>query len=94
MSIKTAKKALFSSGSIVGTNLSMFTLTAEQLTIMLDNHFTGDWGVVCEEDAYANEQALINGERILSKYIFNDLDYYVITEWDRSCTTVMLTEEY
>jgi len=58
-------------------------------------HQSGDWGVVCDEDKIANDQALIDGERILSIYdVSPSLRVWIITEWDRSYTTVMLPEDY
>lgn len=61
---------------------------------MLDRHFSGDWGDTCPEDSKANEYALKMGERILSIYHEDDFKVYVITEWDRSVTTVMLASDY
>lgn len=62
----------------------------------LHRHRCGDWGEgLGTEDKQANEVALLVGERILSCYqIGDDVRIYVITEWNRSYTTVMLPEEY
>jgi hypothetical protein len=50
---------------------------------------------VCEEDALANDAAVHNGERILSSYRIGEYTrVWVITEWDRSVTTVLLPCEY
>jgi hypothetical protein len=71
--------------------------TAQIILLMLRRHHAGDWGDVCAEDAKANEDALKNGERLLSIYYpMNDRNFkvYVITEWDRSATTVMLASDY
>ena len=62
------------------------------------NHY-GEWGDLCADDKEANEVALTNGERILSKYHVvaasgTRVSIYVITEWDRRITTILLTEEY
>ena len=58
-------------------------------------HHAGCWGDVCEDDAVANEQALGNGERILSVYhTAKGAKLYVITEADRSSTCILLPEEY
>jgi len=58
-------------------------------------HTQGDWGDICEEDAAENVRCLDINARILSKYETPDGDpFYVITEADRSSTTVMLTIEY
>lgn len=57
-------------------------------------HCNGDWGELCEEDKETNEYALKNGERLLSRYENGDLSIYIITEWDRSVTTILFPEEY
>lgn len=61
----------------------------------LKRHVNGDWGDLCDEDKKTNNYAVRNGERILSKYNFNgDVSIYIITEWDRSYTTILFPEEY
>ena len=59
-------------------------------------HERGKWGNLCEEDKRANDYAVENGERILSSYIIgeNKVKIWIITEWDRSYTTILLPEEY
>lgn len=59
-------------------------------------HQTGDWGDLCDEDKEINELALKTGEdRLFSKYNYDeDTSVYVITEWDRSVTTVLFPDEY
>lgn len=58
-------------------------------------HANGDWGNLCKEDKDTNEKALVNGERLFSKYNFDkDTSIYIITEWDRSVTTILFPEEY
>ena len=58
-------------------------------------HAHGDWGDLCAEDRRVNEQALRNGSRLLSSYRTRlDDKLWVITEWDRSATTLLLPEEY
>lgn len=61
---------------------------------LLHRHECGDWGDLGAEDKQANEVALLVGERILSCYKTTEAKIYVITEWNRSITTVMLAEEY
>jgi hypothetical protein len=56
---------------------------------------SGDWGELDEEDLAANERALIDGSRLFSIYYSSSyVKFYVITEWDRSVTTVLLPHEY
>jgi hypothetical protein len=66
------------------------------LVPFLDRHFRGDWGDQLEfNDILANEQALDSGERLLSKYrVRPGVSIYIITEADRSLTTILLPEEY
>ena len=61
----------------------------------LARHVRGDWGEVCEEDKRLNDEALVNGERILSAYDTRlGTKLWVITEADRSSTCILLPEEY
>lgn len=58
-------------------------------------HARGDWGELCREDWEANEQALFGNGRLFS--VFNDRTgqkFYIITEHDRSLTTILLPEDY
>lgn len=66
--------------------------TPEQL---LARHSFGDWGMLDAEDWTRNNHALENGLRLLSSYRLRDnTKIWVITEWDRSSTTMLLPEEY
>ncbi|HEX7787451.1 MAG TPA: plasmid related protein [Methylomirabilota bacterium] len=61
----------------------------------LGRHVSGDWGNVCSEDAEANEAAVNERERLLSSYATRDgVRFWIITEADRSLTTVLLPEAY
>ena len=62
----------------------------------LRRHHCGDWGdELCAKDKQANEDALEHGTRLLSCYRTPAGDrLYIITEWDRSMTTILLPEEY
>ncbi len=69
--------------------------TGDGTTPYLLRHLTGDWGELCEEDKQANEAALKYHLRILSAYHLTDgTKIWLITEWDRSVTTILLPEEY
>ena len=57
-------------------------------------HRSGDWGEVCEEDAALNDAAVEQECRVLSAYTVEDTKLWIITEWDRSVTTVLFPEEY
>lgn len=57
-------------------------------------YVVGDWGDTCEEDAKFNDISVDQGERILAVYKRGDWTIWIITEWDRSCTTILFPEEY
>lgn len=69
----------------------------------LARYFLCDWGDTCEDDKKLNDEAVKNGERILAAYIFDfnlppravdQQKIWIITEWDRSVTTILFPEEY
>lgn len=61
----------------------------------VERHASGDWGDVCEADREENELSLHEGFRLLSVYHDrNGVKFWVITEADRSATTVLLPEDY
>ncbi|AXV70357.1 plasmid related protein [Ralstonia solanacearum] len=62
---------------------------------LLNRHAQGDWGDLSPEDLALNDLAAIAGQRVLSSYLLgNRQKVWVITEWDRSATTVLLPEDY
>ena len=60
----------------------------------LARHATGDWGELCSRDRRENELSLRHGWRVLSCYPVGDARIWVITEADRSATTLLLSGEY
>jgi hypothetical protein len=60
----------------------------------IQRHASGDWGDVCDEDKKLNDLAVDGECRILSAYTVDGAKLWVITEWDRSVTTVLFPEEY
>ncbi len=92
----TAAKA-FPLGQIVATPgaLAAFERNGQQPIEFLHRHAAGDWGEVCEEDKRANDHAVTHGQRLLSAYILADgTKMWVITERDRSTTTLIRPEDY
>jgi hypothetical protein len=82
-------------GRTVITRGAREVLTDFDINNALRRHETGDWGTVEEGDRKLNDDALKSGERILSSYRSADeAVFWILTEWDRSATTVMLPEEY
>lgn len=60
-----------------------------------NKYIAGDWGDTCEEDAELNNQAIANNDdRIVAKYKTSKGNIFIITEWDRSYTTIMFADEY
>lgn len=89
--------AKFAAGQIVGTPgaLDAIADAAQTATYFLGRHLSGDWGEVPAEDAASNEAALRYGERLISAYrTRKDVRIWIITEHDRSVTTILLPEEY
>jgi hypothetical protein len=85
----------FPLGKTVITRAALTVLSASDIAGALDRHRTGDWGDVGREDWKANERALKQGERMLSVYrTTTGTKFWIITEWDRSLTTVLLPEDY
>jgi hypothetical protein len=61
----------------------------------LERHVTGDWGELVEEDRQENELSLRQGFRLFSAYRLRDeTKIWIITEHDRSATTLLLPEDY
>jgi hypothetical protein len=61
----------------------------------LSRHACGNWGDLCEEDRRENEFSLAHGFRVLSSYkLRNGEVIWIITEADRSATTILLPSEY
>ena len=88
---------LFELGQVVATPGALRALQkAEQLPAeFLDRHVAGDWGELDDEDRQENAFSVRNGFRILSAYTTSAGDkIWIITEADRSATTLLLPEEY
>ncbi|MEZ9616598.1 type I restriction endonuclease subunit M [Vibrio sp. 10N.261.51.A1] len=64
------------------------------LNVYLHRHKNGDWGDTPIEDKIMNDEATKTGERIMSSYHFCGDKIWIITERDRSVTTVLLPSEY
>ncbi len=60
----------------------------------LARHQKGDWGIICEDDRQENKLSVKEGFRILAYRTLQDVKLWVITEADRSSTTVLLPSEY
>jgi hypothetical protein len=97
MSSATQTAALFPLGRTFATPGAIDALRASgQLPdAFLRRHQIGDWGEVCDADKRENEFSIANGFRILSAYrTSGGIKLWVITEADRSVTTLLLPSEY
>ena len=82
-------------GQIVATPNALSQVSAEEILHGLQRHRNRDWGNVDSSDRAANDQALQEGTRILSAYRTQaGVTYWIITEADRSVTTILLPEDY
>jgi hypothetical protein len=88
---------LFPPGKLVATPgaLALLEQTNKSPLEFLSRHLRGDWGDLCPEDKAENESSLKNGFRILSGYQVSETGtLWIITEADRSMSTLLLPEEY
>ncbi len=82
-------------GQVVATANAARLLPHGEILTALTRHVCGDWGDVCEEDRKANDRDLAAGGRLLSVYhTSTGVKFWIITEADRSATTVLLPEDY
>lgn len=89
------KGVSFQLGQLFATPNLLSRVNNPAILVALARHSRGDWGDVCKEDWAANDQALLKGRRLLSAYQSPDMvKFWIITEADRSVTTVLLPEDY
>lgn len=91
------KEPRFLLGRIVATPGALEALESNEQQVMelLQRHVVLDPGELDEEDQQTNEDAVAHGERILSSYLLKDsTKIWIITEADRSATTILLPDEY
>jgi len=87
--------AKFRIGRIVSTPHALECLTPEDILMGIQRHQAGEWGDEAAEDRKANDLALLEGTRIFSAYrTTNGRKFWIITEADRSRTTILMPEDY
>jgi hypothetical protein len=93
---QTERKPLFNLGQLVATPGALMALEKSARSPMdfLSRHVTGDWGDLPKEDREENDLSLKNGFLLLSSYHTTAGKIWIITEADRSVTTLLLPEEY
>jgi hypothetical protein len=88
---------LFPAGQIVATPgaLALLEQAKKSPLEFLSRHLRGDWGELCPDDKTENELSLKHGYRLMSSYQVTDAEkLWIITEADRSVTTLLLPTEY
>jgi hypothetical protein len=93
---------LFPMGQLSATPGALAAMGADQpegmllMAELLNRHASGDWGIAPPEDKEVNAEALREGLRLMSVYVLPDsmAEVWVITEADRSVTTILLPDEY
>ena len=93
---RRTRPARFPLGHVVATPGALEAVRANGVDVLalVRRHASGDWGAVCAGDARANDYALEQGARVLSAYDTAGGRLWIITEADRSATTVLLPSEY
>ena len=94
MSAKTIPVAVFRLGRIVATPNALESITQDDILLGIQRHQAGDWGNLTDDNRAANDRALAQGGRIVSAYnAMNGTRFWLITEVDRSATTILLPED-
>src|SRR4051794_19403051 len=90
------KRPLFALGAIVATPGALKLMAHSDIEPwkLLDRHVTGDWGDLDDADKQENELSVQKGFRILSAYGSGASKLWIITEADRSVTTILRPDEY
>ena len=88
------QSASFPMGAVVITPNALGQLTPADVQLGLQRHQAGDWGDLGEEDWKENDDAVVNGRRLLSSYRSSGTVFWIITEANRSATTVLMPDDY
>ena len=95
MSATAVSAAKFQLGQIVATPNALNHLTQDDIRSGIIRHQSGDWGDLDADDRKENDLSLERGNRLLSVYhASNGVTFWIITEADKSSTTVLLPEDY
>ena len=92
----TTYKALFTLGRTLATPAAREELAELNYSPLdlLRRHMSGDWSDMELGDQLSNQESIRKGSRIFSAYIIQGTKFWVITEADRSSTTILLPSEY
>ena len=95
MSANTESIARFRLGRIVATPNALNHIPNDDILCAIQRHQAGEWGEVDDHDRQANDCAVAHGGRLVSVYYsVTRVKFWLITEADRSVTTVLLPEDY
>lgn len=86
--------ALFPLGELVISANAARRLNPLAVAEAVNRHAAGDWGSLSQDDVELNNASLVHGDRLLSAYGEGEDRFWIITEADRSVTTVLLPEDY
>lgn len=100
--LEERKERLFDLGRVVVTRAVMGKMVADErfaglVFRSLERHARGDWGDVVDSDKIENEISLDHGERLFSAYSDPEKKHprlWIVTERDRSSTTILFAEDY
>ncbi|WP_235905678.1 hypothetical protein [Tautonia marina] len=88
------KRLTFPLGRLLITTSALEQLTPEEVNAALARHASCDWGEVSTSDARQNDSAMKHGDRVLSAYPGKAGTFWIITEADRSATTILMPDDY
>jgi hypothetical protein len=95
MDHEASETAKFPLGHLVATPNALAAVTHDEMMAALGRHLRGDWGTLGKEDWAANDRALADEGRLFSAYATTkNVKFWIITECDRSVTTVLLPGDY
>ena len=94
MPVIIATRTAFPLGQIVATSNALTILTPQEIREGLERHAKGDWGDVSSDSIEQNNEALGNGDRVMSVFGNGRKRFWIITEADRSVTTILMPEDY
>ena len=93
--MRTQIETFFPFGQTVATRNAAEAVSTEDMAAALARHGRCDWGDLCPEDRRINDESLVSGDRLLSCYRDSrGTTFWIITEADRSNTTVLLPGDY
>jgi hypothetical protein len=88
-------QSTFPFGRLVATQNALNHVSMDDIETALNRYGARDWGELCEADRKEDDFAVENDGRILAVYTTSHgTRFWLITEWDRSATTILLPEDY